>query len=180
MPIVRSTVARATFVALLTAITGCDKAPTPAPSIVPDVLMIDAACAPVANGCDLGVESERTFSAMVVSGEGGREAAEAQWASDDATVASVDGSGRVRGIRSGVATISAQVGSLTAKVPVAIVARRLGYWKGEFIIRRCVASGNFNSAEWCGTGSQRAGTRGDFALDLRKDRRLVGGVVIDR
>ena len=172
---------RAAFVVILATIAGCDKASNPAaPSQLADRLTIDAACAPVVGGCDLAVETERTFSAILVAGDGHRQPQTAQWGSDDATVASVDASGIVRGIRTGKTSIGARLGSLTAKVPVEIVARRVGYWKGEYVVRRCVARGRFNPADWCTATFNGVGTHGDFALDLRKDGRLLGGVAIDR
>jgi len=167
----------ASFVALLSVFVGCESA---APSRVPDALMIVGACDSEVGGCAIAIGSEQTFSAQVGYVDGTRQLDTAAWGSDDPAVASVDGSGRVRGISAGSTAIRAQVGSLTASKIVRVAKRVGGASQGEFVVRRCTASGSFDPVAWC-RDFWVVGFRGTFELRLKEESgRLRGVVVIDR
>jgi len=167
---------------------GCDSSRPAAPSPRPTptrttppaapVLQIDGTCEPDFPTCVIQVGSQAAFSAVVVNG-GSQEPQTATWTSNDPAVASVDADGRVRGISIGSTNIRAAAGSLTGTRHVQVVARRVGTWKGEFVIRSCRAM-NADMVAGC-REFLAVGDRWLFELHLvEKDGRLAGDVVIDR
>ena len=167
---------------------GCDSSRPAAPSPRPTptrttppaapVLQIDGTCEPDFPTCVIQVGSQAAFSAVAVNG-GSQQPQATTWTSNDPAVASVDADGRVRGISIGSTHIRAIAGSLTGTKHVQVVARRVGTWKGEFVIRTCRDTNTdvfANCREFLAVGS-----RWLFEVHLiEKDGRLGGSVIIDR
>lgn len=164
--------------ATLACLTGCSSQPPGAPdSQQPLHLSIDPRC--VGSGCPVDVGSEMQFSASALYRKGTRPV-DVAWTTDDAAVATVDASGRVRGVSIGATMVRATFESLTAATPVRVLAKSIGSWKGEWVVRTCKATGDFQPT-WCGAGFYGIGSRFTFELHLREDSgRLSGGIAIDR
>ena len=164
------------IVFLLVLLAGCSrKLPTAPGPANRDALTIEATCDTV--GCRMPVGSEWTFSAVVVHSDGSRERSDAEWTSADATLATVDQTGRVKAIRSGTTLIHAKVGALTASRHIQVQPRPLASWQGRWATRDCSATGDFDETVWCRDFYAQGS---NFELYISEDNgQLSGGVAID-
>ena len=135
------------FAVVLGGLAACGKeggAPaTPTPSVTTVSVAINAPADMLKiNGVDV-------FSATATMSDGTARAVTPVWASDNAAVATVDGSGKVTGIGSGQATISAIYETLRGTRAVQIVPDYQGSWTGEYTVTSCQHSGDFAAVGWC-------------------------------
>lgn len=132
-------VALALFACLLAA--ACHKTPQ-APSPTVSTLALSPAT-------DLiRIKATERFSATATYTSGSVEAVTPSWASDNAAVATVDGTGTVTGMSSGQANITASFQGKTASRALRVVPDYVGTWAGTWTVTSCQVQGNFRP-DWC-------------------------------
>ena len=124
------------------------------------------------------IGQEQQYSAVVLHGDGRELPEHARWSSSDTSVLEVDAGGKARALAIGTATLSARVGALTASRSVSVTGRLLDTWEGEFLVRRCHATGSFatDARGWDCRGYP-AGSRHAITVILRRESDRLDGVI---
>lgn len=146
--------------------------PTP---VTPTTPTPTTASVAIAAGTDMIViqgTAALTASATMSDGSS-KPGVSAAWTSDATSVATVDSSGKVTGIGSGQATITATYDNLKATRTIRVVPDYQGRWTGEYRVLTCEDSGDFRDDEWC-KGSLAKGTI-RVSMTLTQSRDTVTG-----
>ena len=123
-------------------------------------LTIDPAAA------NLFVDGSQRFTATLKDRNGGTVSTAAEWESNDAAVATVDGTGLVRGVIPGSTTIRATIHRMVAAAPVTVEARTASVTLvGAGDIASCTSSGDEATANLLDSIPGTVFTAGDNAYD---------------
>ena len=169
-------------VVLLGTLVGCGGDGPSTPTRTPASVTIT----PATDMLKIGVE--QVYSASVRWSDGTETVETATWQSDAPAVATIDGSGRARGIDSGEATLVARVQDRTGTLRIRVVPNYQGTWGGMSTVRGCRASGDWEGFEIHGglLGGEvcvdiyRVGQQVPFRASLTQDRdRLSGDIALD-
>jgi Bacterial Ig-like domain (group 2) len=122
----------------------------PGPTPVPTGITI------VATSDMLKLRATDTFSLRATFDNGTTNTVQGTWSTDNQSVASVDGTGRVTGAGSGEATITGTYQGLRATQRLRVVPDYQGRWNGGHRVTKCTADGDFLLLDFCsefGAGS---------------------------
>jgi hypothetical protein len=95
------------------------------------------------------LRASEPLTAVATMANGTTENVAATWSSDNASIASVDASGRVTGAGSGQAVISAIYSGLTATRSLRVVPDYQGRWSGDHSVPTCVDDGDWAMVDFC-------------------------------
>jgi hypothetical protein len=123
------------------------------------------------------IAQEQVYTASIRFSTGTENTVTAIWQSDNQNVASVDGSGKAVGLDSGEATLIAHAEGLTGTLKIRVVPDYVGTWDGEYVIRACRASGDFNPKDWCSADAFKPGQRLPITFALTQDRDRLSGTL---
>jgi len=121
------------------------------------------------------INGSEAFALSAAMSDGSSRAVSGTWASDAATVATVDSSGRVTGRGAGDATISGDAQGLRATRRLRVVPDYQGDWRGGWAIASCTADGDWARAEIC--QALPTGALSAFRLTVTQTRDTVSGNV---
>jgi hypothetical protein len=97
------------------------------------------------------------------------------WSTSDPTVASVDATGRVTGLKNGQVDVIAAHQSATARKTVRVVPNYQGTWQGRYQITGCTQTGDYALIGFCTLFS--VGTTAPIQLVLTQNRDTVSGTL---
>jgi hypothetical protein len=98
----------------------------------------------------IAIQGTTIFIANATMSDGSsKPGVSATWTSDAASVATVDSSGKVTGVGSGQATITAAYDTVRATRTIRVVPDYQGSWTGDYTVLSCSDSGTFRSEDWC-------------------------------
>jgi len=124
-----------------------------------------------------GLSSDYTVTAVLSNGT--TQAVTPTWSSSAASVASVDGSGRVTGQSHGSATLTATHQGATTTKSISVVTNFGGQWSGRYVMRACDQSGVFTIVGYCQSLGP-VGSTGPITLSLTQggaDQSQVSGTI---
>ena len=121
------------------------------------------------------INGSETFALNAAMSDGSSRPVSGTWASDAATVASVDASGRVTGRAAGEATISGDAQGLRATRRLRVLPDYQGDWRGGWAITGCTADGDWARVDIC--QALPTGAVSAFRLTVTQTRDTVTGNV---
>ena len=151
---------------------GSPTAPTPPPATVTGLA--------ITSSTDLlKISQAGTFVATATMSNGSTATVAATWRTDNPAVATVDSNGRVTGVGSGEASISAESNGVRATPrTVRVLPDYHGRWGGDWRVAGCTADGDWARTDIC--RKVPAGSLLSFALSLSQDRdNTSGNVTLD-
>ena len=131
---------------------------------------------PTANNL-LKVGQEQAYTAAVRWSDGTESTEAAAWRSDAPAVASIDGTGRARGLDTGDASLVARAQGLEGALRIRVVPDYAGLWHGEATVLACRETGL-----WIGSGTCRelpAGLPGVQLFSTQDRDRVAGTLTFD-
>jgi hypothetical protein len=143
--------------------TGCDKsspvAPGPAAPTVTEL---------VVTGADAVLTGASTsYTATAKSSDGTTRTVMPTWTTSNASVATVDSTGRLDGRSHGSTDLTASYAGRDVSKSVQVVSNYAGEWQGRYVIRTCADSGDLTDHDggWC-QSQDRVGTVRSLTLLL--------------
>jgi Bacterial Ig-like domain (group 2) len=132
-----------------------------------------------ASATTIKVGQEQAYTAAVRYSDGTDHNDAVTWSSDNSDVATIDGTGKARGVGSGEATLIASAQGLgPGTLKIRVMPDYQGTWEGEYTVKGCRRAEAFDS-EWCDDELFKVGLRLPIALVLTQDRdRLMGAVFL--
>ena len=126
----------------------------------------------------LRIGTEQVYTATVRWSDGAVTTEAASWRSDAPVVATVDNSGRARGLETGEATLVAGFQGIEGVLRIRVLPNYGGDWGGVAVVRTCRETGAWSGSDVC----RELRSFGQFVtrLALTQDRdRLSGTLTLD-
>jgi hypothetical protein len=161
---------RALLMAVIFGLSGCGggsspSAPTPSPTPVATTVSVS-----INPSTDLlKIQGTETFTVTATMSDGSSKAVSGAWATDAATVATVDSAGKVTGVGPGQAAITVTYDGAKATRTVRVVPDYQGNWTGDYKVLSCQDSGDFSREEWCHTALEDGVIRVSMMLTQARD-----------
>jgi len=126
---------------------GSSSPTTPTPAPTPAATTVSVAITP---STDLiKIQGTESFTVTATMSDGTSKAVSGAWTSDAATVVTVDTAGKVTGVGSGQAVVTATYGGAKATRTIRVVPDYQGSWAGDYRVLSCQDSGDFSREQWC-------------------------------
>lgn len=159
-------------VGVLLGLAACGGKSNPAAPTAPAVTVTGVTMSTFTEVLRVGVSE--VFSATA-SHSDGSVSNQITWSSSDPTVASVDGTGKVTGLRNGQVDVIAAHDGATARKILRVVPNYQGTWQGRYQITACTHTGDYATIGFCTLFS--VGTTAPIQLVLTQNRDTVSGTL---
>ena len=156
---------------------GCDSKSEGQRTVGPSRTATAVTVSPEANNL-LRIGNEQVYTATVRWSDGAVTTEAASWRSDAPVVATVDNTGRARGLETGEATLVAGFQGIEGVLRIRVLPNYDGAWSGAAAVRTCRETGAWTGSEVC----RELRASGEFVtrLALTQDRdRLSGTLTLD-
>ena len=126
----------------------------------------------------LRIGTEQAYTATVRWSDGSVTTEAASWRSDAPVVATVDSTGRARGVETGEATLVAGVQGIEGVLRIRVLPNYGGDWSGAAVVRTCSETGAWSGSDLCRDLRGLGQLPTSVALTQDRDR-LSGTLTLD-
>jgi hypothetical protein len=156
---------------------GCDGKSEGQRSVGPSRTVTAVNVGPESNNL-LRIGTEQAYTATVRWSDGSVTTEAASWRSDAPVVATVDSTGRARGVENGEATLVAGVQGIEGVLRIRVLPNYGGDWSGAAVVRTCRETGAWSGSDLCRDLRGLGQLTTSVALTQDRDR-LSGTLTLD-